>query len=208
MPGPYSSVGCRPLQGSCHHACQGGSLLPAWRNSNQLITLPPPLLRAAPTAYRNSQTRGRIGTAAATYTTATATWDPSHICDLHHNSRQRRILNPPSEARDRTGVLVNTSRVLYRQATMGTPGLCLLKTQIIFVSRREARVYSARPEERLDSCPHSSRTFSRTGASPPPGQGQFPGCSHYLISTGSTGLSMAEGGWRSSLWKQGDSRKG
>ena len=36
------------------------------------------------------------------YTTATATPDPSCICDLHHGSRQRRILNPLSEARDRT----------------------------------------------------------------------------------------------------------
>ena len=27
-------------------------------------------------------------------TTATATPDPSHVCDLHHSSRQRQILNP------------------------------------------------------------------------------------------------------------------
>ena len=32
--------------------------------------------------------------------TATATQDPSRICDLHHNSRQCRILNPLSEVRD------------------------------------------------------------------------------------------------------------
>ena len=25
------------------------------------------------------------------YTTATATWDPSHVCDLHHSSRQHQI---------------------------------------------------------------------------------------------------------------------
>ena len=37
-----------------------------------------------------------------TYITATATWDPSQVCDLHHRSRQRRILNPLSKARDRT----------------------------------------------------------------------------------------------------------
>ena len=29
---------------------------------------------------------------------ATATWDPSHFCDLHHSSRQCWILNPVSEA--------------------------------------------------------------------------------------------------------------
>ena len=36
------------------------------------------------------------------YTTATATWDPSRICDPHHSSQQRWILNPLSEARDGT----------------------------------------------------------------------------------------------------------
>ena len=35
-----------------------------------------------------------------TYTTATATWDPSRGCDLYHSSWQHRILNPPSEAKD------------------------------------------------------------------------------------------------------------
>ena len=36
------------------------------------------------------------------YVTATAIQDPSHICDLHHGSRQCRIFNPLSEARDGT----------------------------------------------------------------------------------------------------------
>ena len=39
-------------------------------------------------------------------TTATATPDPSCICDVHC------ILNPLSEARDRTCILMETSRVL------------------------------------------------------------------------------------------------
>ena len=34
------------------------------------------------------------------YTTATATQDLSHVCDPHHSSRQRQVLNPLSEARD------------------------------------------------------------------------------------------------------------
>ena len=34
------------------------------------------------------------------YAAATATWDPSHICNLHHIPWQRRILNPLSKARD------------------------------------------------------------------------------------------------------------
>ena len=36
------------------------------------------------------------------YPTGTAMQDPSHICDLHHSSGQRRILNPLSKTRDRT----------------------------------------------------------------------------------------------------------
>ena len=46
------------------------------------------------------------------YTTATATPDPSHICDIHHSSQQRRVLDALSEARDRTCVLTDASWVL------------------------------------------------------------------------------------------------
>ena len=42
------------------------------------------------------------------YTTATATQDPSHTCDLHRSSQQHQILNPLSEARDQTGILTET----------------------------------------------------------------------------------------------------
>ena len=34
------------------------------------------------------------------YTMATATLDPSCICDLHHSSGHRRVINPLSEAKD------------------------------------------------------------------------------------------------------------
>ena len=34
------------------------------------------------------------------YTTATATPDLSHVCDLHHSSWQPQILNLLNEARD------------------------------------------------------------------------------------------------------------
>ena len=34
------------------------------------------------------------------YATATATHDPSRVCNVHHSSQQCRILNPLSEARD------------------------------------------------------------------------------------------------------------
>ena len=42
------------------------------------------------------------------YTTATMR-DTSCICDLHHSSQQRQILNPLSKDRDRTRVLMDTS---------------------------------------------------------------------------------------------------
>ena len=34
------------------------------------------------------------------YTTATAMWDLSHVCDLHHSSQKCQILNPVTGARD------------------------------------------------------------------------------------------------------------
>ena len=42
------------------------------------------------------------------YATATGTQDPSHVCDLHHSSWQCQILNPLSEAGDRTRILTDT----------------------------------------------------------------------------------------------------
>ena len=59
------------------------------------------------------------------YTTATATGDPSHVCNLHHRPRQHWILNPLSKARDRTCNLMVPSLFLNHCATMGTP-VCVL----------------------------------------------------------------------------------
>ena len=58
------------------------------------------------------------------YATAIATPDPSHICgNLHHSARQCWTLNPPSKARDRTHVLMDTSQVCYHEPEprRGTP---------------------------------------------------------------------------------------
>ena len=46
-------------------------------------------------------------------TTATATPDWSHVCHLHHSSRQHRMLNPLSEARDGTCILVDTGQIHF-----------------------------------------------------------------------------------------------
>ena len=43
-----------------------------------------------------------------THTTATATQDQSHVCDLHHSLQQCQILNPLSEARDQIRILMDT----------------------------------------------------------------------------------------------------
>ena len=45
------------------------------------------------------------------YIRATATLDLSLICNLHHSSQQYQILNPLSEARVRTHVLMDASQV-------------------------------------------------------------------------------------------------
>ena len=60
------------------------------------------------------------------YATATATQDPSHVYDLYHSSWQRQILNPLSNARDRTWNLMVPSQIHFLGATMGTPGALFL----------------------------------------------------------------------------------
>ena len=61
--------------------------------------------------YGGSQARGLIGAVAPAYATATAMQDPSHVCDLHHSSQQRQIMNPLSEARDQTNNLMVPSQI-------------------------------------------------------------------------------------------------
>ena len=44
------------------------------------------------------------------YTTAIATWNLSCVCNLHHSSWQRQVLNSLSKARDWTCILMETIR--------------------------------------------------------------------------------------------------
>ena len=55
------------------------------------------------------------------YTTATATQDPSLVCDLHHSSWQHQILKPLSEARDWTRNLMAISWICFCCTTLRTP---------------------------------------------------------------------------------------
>ena len=76
---------------------EGGSGMDAERRSGLVDILFVCLFfRAAPAAYGSYQARGQIRATAAS---------------LHHSSQQGQILNPLSEARDRTLILVDTSQV-------------------------------------------------------------------------------------------------
>ena len=55
------------------------------------------------------------------YTRATAVPDLSRVCDLHHSSQQRQILNPLREAKDQTCNLMVPSWIHFCRAMMGTP---------------------------------------------------------------------------------------
>jgi len=55
------------------------------------------LYTATPAAYGSFRTQDGIWAAAEAYTTATATPDPSRVCDAHCSSWQCWILNSPSE---------------------------------------------------------------------------------------------------------------
>ena len=65
------------------------------------------------------------------YATATATWNPSWVWDLHHSSWQHCSLNPLSKARDQSHILMDTSRICFCCTTMGTP-YCILYVKMIF----------------------------------------------------------------------------
>ena len=83
------------------------------------------LLRAAPRAYGGSQARGSNQICCHQPMP-----DPSHICDLHHSSRQRLILNPLSEARDQTHNLIVPSRIRFCCAMRGTLEVLILEFSV------------------------------------------------------------------------------
>ena len=70
------------------------------------------VFRAAPMVCRGSQARGRMGAVDAGLHHSHSNMDLSHVCNLHHISQQRWILNPLSQSRDRICNLMGTSWVL------------------------------------------------------------------------------------------------
>ena len=79
------------------------------------------LFRVEPEAYGGSQARGLIRAQLLDYTTATAMQDPSHVCHLHHSSRQCRIPDSLSKAKDETCIFMDTSWIHFHQSKTGTP---------------------------------------------------------------------------------------
>ena len=82
------------------------------------------LFRAVPAAYWNHMLP-RLGVESelqvSAYSTATATPDPSHICNVHQSSLQHQIFILPIEAWNWTLILMDTSMVCYHWATTQTP---------------------------------------------------------------------------------------
>ena len=68
------------------------------------------------------------------YATATATPDPSRVCDLHHSSAQRWILNSLSKASGRTRILMDTSRIRFHWVTTGTPNIFIHSNLVSFLA--------------------------------------------------------------------------
>ena len=77
--------------------------------------------------------------------TAIATWDLSHICDLHYSSQQHQILNPLSEARDWTHHLMVPSRIRFHCTMTGTPIFNFLKNLHTVFPSGSISLYSYQP---------------------------------------------------------------
>ena len=77
----------------------------------------------------------KLGPQLLAYTTTTATSDPSHVCNLHHSSRQRRILYLLSETRDRTRNLMVPSGIRFHCAMMRTPQNSILNRRGCLLKR-------------------------------------------------------------------------
>ena len=74
-----------------------------------------------PMAYGSSRARGGFGAVATGLHHSHSSARPERVWDLHYSSRQCRILNPLSEARNRTCVLIDTSWVCFCCTTTETP---------------------------------------------------------------------------------------
>ena len=74
------------------------------------------------------------------YATVTATRDLSHVCDLHHSSRQRLILKPLNEDRGRTLILMDTSQVCYHCAMTKLLANTILKLHLCLLQNNGNKI--------------------------------------------------------------------
>ena len=75
------------------------------------------------------------------YARATATPDPSHICNLHHSSRQCPILNPKSEASYQTCILMDTGQIFNPLSHNRNSHTLLFKYSIFFMFAHVIKIY-------------------------------------------------------------------
>ena len=77
-------------------------------------------------------------------------WDPSHVSNLHHSSGQRQILNPLSEARDWTLILMETSWILNPLSHHGNSSVIFLYQGLADIGRGKetVRKYTSYQEKR------------------------------------------------------------
>ena len=111
------------------------------------------IFRVTPVAYGSSQARGWITAAAAGHRHSHSNvrfffrgFFPSHVCNLHHSSQQRQILNPLSKARDQTCNLMVPSQIHFRCTTTGTPRFVSLT---IFNTLKHSPVLSHTPSKQF-----------------------------------------------------------
>jgi len=85
------------------------------------------LFRATPMAYGSSQVRGQIGAAAAgLHHSHSNEGSEPRLRPIYHSSQKRRILNPLSKTRDRTGILMGPNQVCFHRFIAGTPRIFIL----------------------------------------------------------------------------------
>ena len=91
-------------------------------------------LMAPPTASGSSQAGGQFGAVALAYTTATAMWDLSLICDLNRSLWQCWILNPlrikPTSFGNQTHILTELCQVCNWLSHNGNSNFLLFMAQV------------------------------------------------------------------------------
>ena len=91
-------------------------------------------LYSCPCGVWKSQARGWLELQLPAYTTAAASQDPNHVCDLCLSLWQCQILNPVSKARETLHLLRLSVGFLTRWGTMWTPRSHFLRDSLISVS--------------------------------------------------------------------------